>query len=249
MNCDDVRSALYVYLDGEFAPPEARRFEGHLESCSACAALIQHEREFLANFRNRAGRVRVPAGLKTRITATLQAPSAGPPHRSLGGSAWTRVVAMAAVIGLIAVSAWAFTRGDAPDDAAVSGAVAAHRRNLPMEVRGSHEQVRTFLQENVPFAVKLPYLDADGMELTGARLIQVDRRPAVLFNYELDGRRISVIQMHAAPAEERLRGQPPRVEDRQGYRVVTYRNSGLMNSVVGPVRAGDRLIPASFKSH
>ena len=51
MNCDDVRSAIYVYLDGEFAGPETQRFERHVSKCTPCATLVQREREFLAAFR------------------------------------------------------------------------------------------------------------------------------------------------------------------------------------------------------
>ena len=251
MNCDDVRSALYVYLDGEFAPLEATAFERHLGSCPACSKLVERERAFLNRFREGVQKVEAPSALRTRITATLQAPTPRKPVAARAGSKVLRAVALAASIALIAGTSWWIVSSGPAMTPATDDAIAAHQRNLPMEVRGSHEQVRVFLQEHVPFSVEIPYADTPGIELTGARLIQVSRRPAVLFNYEMDGRRVSVIQMGAPAGDTRLRNASPIIEDQQGYRVVTYRERGRMNSVVSNVRLKDvnRLIPATFKRY
>ena len=158
------------------------------------------------------------------------------------------VVALAAAAVLVVVTGAAVMSGFQDDGLGGQAAIATHQRDLPMEVRGSTDQVRAFLQENVPFSVEIPYEGANDMELTGARLINWKGRSAVLFNYDMNGRRVSVIQTGATPEERDLVNRPPIIEDIQGYRVVTYRTRGLTHSVVGDFKYSDmnRIVPASF---
>ena len=249
MNCDDVRNALYVYLDGEFAAPEASAFEAHLDACDACKVIEEYERGFLRAFRSGLGSVEVPAGLAPRVRAVLARQGArGSAGNRESGVRGLRLAAFAAAAALVVVTGSLVISGFG--GAAINGeeAIAAHQRDLPMEVRGSTDQVRAFLQENVPFSVEIPYEGASGMELTGARLINWNGRSAVLFNYDMNGRRVSVIQTGATPEEQDLANRPPIIEEIQGYRVVTYRTRGLTNSVVGDFRYSDmnRIVPASF---
>jgi anti-sigma factor (TIGR02949 family) len=249
MNCDDVRNALYVYLDGEFAAPEATAFEEHLETCGSCKTIVEQERVFLTAFRAKLGEVSVPSGLEQRVRLALAeqgaSGSAGKRRRQVSG---IRLLAMTAAAMLVVVTGAAVISGFDRQGNGGQAAIATHQRDLPMEVRGSTDQVRAFLQENVPFSVEIPYEGADDMELTGARLINWNGRSAVLFNYDMNGRRVSVIQTGATPEERDLANRPPIIEDIQGYRVVTYRTRGLTHSVVGDFKYSDmnRIVPASF---
>lgn len=236
MNCDDIDNAIYVYLDGEFAELEQRDFEAHVEACARCRRLTSAEAVSLGHVKRAAPAMPAPEGLRARVLAALDAappplPRETPaPRRSRA----TAALAAATVLAAAALLAVGVVASSGPDPSArvVTEAVAAHQTNLPMEVRGSERQIRLFLEENVPFAVEVPFDGDPRVRLTGARLTRVDGRPAVLFNYDLDGERVSVIQTAAHPDEGEADAEPA-VASRQGFDVMTFRRRGVTHSVVG----------------
>jgi anti-sigma factor RsiW len=50
MNCHDIRNAIYVYLDGEFAAPEELAFRRHVDLCDPCRDLLRRESDFIVAF-------------------------------------------------------------------------------------------------------------------------------------------------------------------------------------------------------
>ena len=62
--------------------------------------------------------------------------------------------------------------------------------------------------------------------------------PAVLYTYDVNGRRVSIVQMRSRSGVGDDSSEPT-VEDHNGVRGFTYRKNGLYNTVVGNVRHGD----------
>jgi len=233
MNCHDIRNAIYVYLDGEFAGPEELAFQRHVDGCADCRDLLQRESEFLVAFKAQLETPKAPAELRKRIEEKLhETPRAPRQERSSGSSSWRFALPLAAAAGLAAVLVMTIDTAGAEARPVVEEAIAAHQSDLPMEARGSNEQVREFLQAHVPFAVQIPFDDVQGIQLVGARLTRYNGRQAVLFNFDAGGERVSVLQVASPPDAD---GDDEVHEDRQGYRVVTFRHKGLTNSVVGNV--------------
>ncbi len=259
MNCDDVRNGIYVYLDGEFAPPEEVAFERHIDACPGCRAMVCCESEFLSALRTSMDAPVASEALRARICDALAhcATTAREDDRApqalvvAAGGGWRRAVMPTAVAAsLTAAVVWSMGAVADADKApeVVDEAVAVHVKDLPMEVRGTEHQIREFLQENVPFAIQLPFRDEPNVRLVGARLTQLNGRSAVLFNYEYHGERLSVLQLAQPEGDGAFDRAGFQVEDRQGYRVVTYRHRGVTNSVVGHVGESEmlRLVPAGF---
>ncbi len=254
MNCTDVRNAIYVYLDGEFAAPEEAEFRAHLEACPSCRALAGQERSFLRDLRGALEVPQAPEGLRERVEQALDvtpAPWLLAEMRELEPQRgrWRWVVPMAVAAAAAAVLVFAMSSAGQDRAPVVQEAIAAHQNALPMEVRGSAERVRSFLQDNVPFAVKIPFEGVEGVNLVGARLTQYRGKSAVLFNFDAHGRRVSVLQVaDGADGAEQSGSGAPVVQDRAGYRVITYRDRGLTNSVVGDVGRDEirRLVPAAY---
>lgn len=257
MNCDDVRSAIYVYLDGEFAAPEEAEFERHLDGCPHCRRTVERESVFLAELKSNIETPAVPTELRVRIESQLaEIPAPG----GVGSGRryfWAAAVpvALAACVTLAVVyygrTAPVEAAPVAPEtvDTVAREAVRAHAQDLPMEVRGSDTHIRSFVEENVDFAVEIPLSNDPEVKLVGARLAQVDGRSAVIFNYETEsGERLSVVQRPSskAPAPERAK---PEVAAHEGYRVMTFEQRGVKNAVVGNVAESQmmRLVPASHR--
>ncbi|MFO0746031.1 MAG: zf-HC2 domain-containing protein [Myxococcota bacterium] len=262
MNCEDIQKGIYVYLDGEFAEPERVDFEGHVRACAICRQKVERERTFISGVRQAVPRVAAPAGLEDRIRAALAAapapdelPRRRAERRPMGF--WAAAAAVLVVSGGITVwrvSSHGVETGETPERIAAE-AVATHRSQLPMEVRGSQTQIRQFLEANVPFHVDLSFADAPDTQLVGARFTRVDGRDAVLLNYETGGERLSVLQV-AADLKDPDTGSEPEAQElapsfatQAGFDVATFKRRGVMSSVVGAGGTGSvqRLVRAAWQ--
>lgn len=270
MNCDDIQKGIYVFLDGEFAEPERADFEAHVKACGNCRKKVERERTFLVGVRQAVPPVSMPAGLEARIREALAAapapdelPATKRPDARGASRFWLAAAAIMLLTG--GTTAYLLSRSDSGDSGAArheiaaperlaAEAVATHQSQLPMEVRGSQTQIRRFLEANVPFRVDLAFADDPRVELVGARFTRVDGRDAVLLNYEVDGERLSVLQMaddptamtaHVDPGAE----LPPSFASQAGFDVATFRRHGVVSSVVGAGGTGNvqRLVRAAWQ--
>lgn len=253
MNCDDIHNAIYVYLDGELAGPEEGDFEAHVSACRRCARLLAQESGMLTAVRAHAPQPKAPESLRLGVLAALDAaPAPLPAERRapaprpsawLVGAGWVSAIA-AVLLAFIMISGHK-AASEEDQRRVLTESVAAHRENLPMEIRGSEQQVRQYLQENVPFPVEIPFDDSPTIRLTGARLTRVGGREAVLFNYSVQGERLTVVQV-TPPPEAGPSETEPSVENHQGFEVVTFRRRGIINSVVGRGQDPGRVVRASY---
>jgi anti-sigma factor RsiW len=258
MNCSEIQRGVYVYLDGEFAAPEAEALEAHLGACESCQTLVRREAAFLQGFRESLATPATPAGLRERVEATL----AVTPLPEGAGSAqgyrprtyrlgWAGIPAAAALtLALLILLPGA--PADAEVDSEITHAVSAHHRHFPSEVAGSPGQVREYLQRSVSFAVEAPITPGPKVKLLGARLTQVQGEPAVVYHYQVEGQRISVLQSPTRrpvrQARKRRGHVHHRVHHHQGYAVVTYETRGVTHAVVSTMDEEQlvRLVPTTL---
>ncbi len=250
MNCDDVKNGIYVFLDGEFAGPEEAAFTRHLDACPRCKALAQREAGFLGCVKDTLAAPEAPTDLRARIECSLAASPLPAwseesgllsPRRRTGR--WL-VAAPALAAAAVAVVYVALPiRGASAEEATVrEQAVAAHAHPMPMEVRGSEESVKRFLQDNVSFAVAMPFDQQPTVRLVGARLTQVGGQVAVLYRYKVDTRELSVLQRPMRQHVEYDGADPePYVGHVHGYRVMTWGDRDVSNTVVGDLPDGQML--------
>ena len=245
MNCDDVAHAIYVYLDDEFAIEDKHEFEEHLHNCPRCRRAAEGERLFLKDLRQRLDAPPAPSALRENVVKQLAA--MGPIERPVEKSdsrVWQAVLAAALVLTAVVL---VLTNSERTGPVSVKHeALAAHQNALPLEIKGSEEAVRRFAQDNVRFAVELPLASSPKLRLIGARLGQIGGQSAVLFLYDYDGRRVSVLQT-SAPRRNGI--ERPEFGHHEGYNMVTYRRRGVTNSIVGAVPDQElpRLLPAAFR--
>ena len=266
MNCSEIQSSVYVYLDGEFAEPENESYRRHLEGCPTCRAYVTQEASFLVGIRESLVAPKAPEALRHRIEATLAVTPLPPgaPERTgarerRSWATWAGLPAAAAVaLALLIVLPGA--PADAEVDPEVTHAVTAHHREMPSEVAGSRDRVREYLQRSVSFAVEAPLPETEMVKLLGARLTQVRGEPAVVYQYLVGNQRISVLQAsaRAVAKRKRLERRPRRtgtrrlvhkVQHHEGYAVVTYETRGVTHAVVSAMPEAElvRLVPASHR--
>lgn len=73
----------------------------------------------------------------------------------------------------------------------------ASLRSLPVDVPGTETEIQAYLGTEVPFEIRSSLPDVSGVQLLGARVVDVDGRTGVLLAYEVDGRRVAAIQTMA----------------------------------------------------
>lgn len=266
MNCSEVQSSVYVYLDGEFAEPESASYRAHLDACEACHAYVSQEASFLVGIRESLVAPKAPAALRHRIEATLAVTPVSremlvrTPSKERGGwVSWAGLPAAAAV-ALALLIVLPGTQADAEVDPEITHAVTAHHRRMPSEIAGSRDRVREYLQRSVSFAVEAPLPETEIVKLLGARLTQVRGEPAVVYQYLVGSQRISVLQASSRTIAKRNRARRAarpvrtrttvrRLHHHEGYAVVTYETRGVTHAVVSAMPEADlmRIVPASHQ--
>ena len=252
MKCEDVRHAVFVYLDGEFAAPEAEAFRRHLDACASCRAFAKGEAAFLGDLKASLGTPQLPSGMEERLRMALNdapAPEGASPSRGSLFSQWIAPPLALAAGALLALGAWSIVINGDGSELAVKHAVAAHKTAMPLEVTGGEANVRQFVKANAPFAADVPLESGQGLQLVGARLTQVDGRVAVIYQYDKAGQRVSVLQAVGATEETSTAASSSRLDHRQGYGVLTFGSRGLNNAVVGELPETEMrgLVPVSYR--
>ena len=72
LTCEQAFARLDDYLDRELSEQERLEVAQHLEVCAVCAPEFTIEREVLDDIRMKLRRIRVPEGLRARISAALR---------------------------------------------------------------------------------------------------------------------------------------------------------------------------------
>ena len=69
--CSEVLDRVFEYLDGEMGEPDCAKIQVHLDECSHCLTEYQRDELLKALVRRSCSGEVAPAGLRTRIMATI----------------------------------------------------------------------------------------------------------------------------------------------------------------------------------
>jgi mycothiol system anti-sigma-R factor len=175
MSCDTPKAQLYLYLDGELAPPEAATIEHHLQMCATCQREAAMHQRLQALLRSAFAHEDVPAQLWDSIQRQLprESPKASSPSRRLTKKhLLSGLVAMAALLTLVfGIRIWFASRvsvvvQEIVDSQIRSQLMEASYKNIPAEAGA----IRRWFHDKVEFSVLVPDVPADRYELLGVRL-------------------------------------------------------------------------------
>lgn len=246
MRCADIERFVDSFIDCELAEPEQLEFESHLTGCAACRRLVQEQASFKATVRAMATRPAAPDGLRLRLSDALNAVDrAAPPAATLPlpmpARLWRFAVPAAALVLALLFGPQIMSPGESP---VVMDSIVKHQRDLPLEVMGAPEIVRSWFDGKVPFAVRTPKIEPMA-SLVGGRLVSLGDREAAYLIYQvkdnLGERKVSVFVFDAhdlpmmAP-QRRLVGQREvYLEGARGYRVALFRDNDVGYAITGSV--------------
>ena len=224
MNCQESKSQLQAYLDGELDLTRSLEQEEHLGECSACSQALNSLRLLQQSLRKDSLRFQPPAVLEKRVRSAL--------HREGGTRAqifrWRWLIPGLTAASLIIVFAGYFlTR--TPADISVSGEiVSSHVRSL---MTSSHlidvpsedpHTLKPWFDGKLDFSPPVKDLTAQGFTLIGGRLDYIANRPVAVLIYQ---RRKHVINLFVWPAANG--DTKPAVQVRQGYNLIHWAKSGM----------------------
>ncbi len=257
MNCARADRYLDALMDDELDPSARIEVDRHLVDCSACGARLALARALREQLRAGVPPGRgAPDALRARVSAALREERAPTWSRLEGSWRATAAAAMVALVvfgvgGAIETEGVAVQASFAPifDDV-----VRAHARDAPAEIE-SQEQIPAYFASRVGFRVKPVDFADPSVRFVGARDSQVGGRQSAMLQYEVHGRRMTVV-VFRPPSHGAWLGEPRdtdggrvvRVVRVHGHVVPVVEHDGLVYAVVSDLDADDRVELAAHAS-
>lgn len=235
MNCARTRQILDAWLDHELDRATSAELAQHLDTCTLCAALRAEREALRANLKSAAPYYSAPPelrpGVKRALHAAQQQRTA--PRRA---ASWWQVAAYAgaAAAASALLTVWMLrVPGNAQQQQPwIEQAVARHisalsdPQNLIELASSDRHVVKPWFQGKLDFAPAAPDLSRHGYTLYGARLDQVEQRPAAAVIYRLRNHVISLIMTRATLDE------PLAIRTQHGFSVATWSSGGVRFAAV-----------------
>jgi len=185
MTCEQWQEKIDAYVDAEMPEGEARDFQAHLQTCTACssAALARSE---LKRSVHRAGKAFVPDPAFGRRVRTSIAPRRGTRPVML----WALAVGFIGIAVLLIVVGPLMLRRQAQQQQRLLGELTdLHVSTLASSNRvdvlsSDKHTVKPWFQGKLPFTFNLPELQGTPFELVGGKVSYLDQSPGaqLLFN-------------------------------------------------------------------
>ena len=230
MNCEQTRTYIECYVDGELDPVTSAGIEEHLHQCATC----QREWKRLGSLRSLikegapyyAASDRLRAGIRARISPR----TVGSPSR-VSARWWSSlrpamlVAATAAVTWMVALQVHSPSR----NELLAGEIIASHARSTltghVTDVASSERHtVKPWLASKLDFSPPVVDLSAEGFPLVGGRVDYLDKRPVSVLVYR---RRQHVINLFIWPASEPRNSPVAPALSKQGFQVVHWTNGDM----------------------
>lgn len=238
MDCREIDSLLYPFLDGELETGERFEIEGHLAGCDRCLARLEAEQKLKDVVRDRAALAAAPAALRQRVFTGVRAE-----QRKERAQQWLKISAAALVV-CAAGSGVVWVRNSGLRERYTEDAAIGHARKLPVEVKqDTNDAVEAWFDGKLDYRVEVPRLT--NARVTGARISHVFDKPAAYISYEAqakDGRarRVGVFVMDDADNELAAEDWPDvHVTTSRGYNVATWRDGEIVYELVSDLKPAE----------
>jgi anti-sigma factor RsiW len=242
VNCENSRSLLHGYLDGELDPVRAEEFERHLETCSQCTAELEQQEKLRASLQSGKLYERAPDSVGRKLMRRVAS------DENEGDWSWLSIlqwVGTSAAIVLLAAAAYfavegRFKLGSSTAQASLTEVLDAHVRSLQpghlTDVLSTDQHtVKPWFDGKLDFVPPVPDLADSGFSLIGGRLDVLNGRSVAVLVY---GRRKHVINVFVWP-ESKVQATAPATGSRNGFQWVYVHGHGMEYCAVSDVAATD----------
>jgi anti-sigma factor (TIGR02949 family) len=189
MDCAELVRTLDAYLDGELAAREEAEATDHIAACEECRTLADSKARLRSALRKKLkaamgpgnGAGRAPDALRQRIHLALVREKKPLLRRIVSPVPLAALAACAAGALVVLVS-------HGRPDPLVEESVRTHTRDLPLEVTGAAmgpESVAGWFAGKLDFNAAPPQFRGAEIRMVGARLSNIQDRPAAYVRYDL----------------------------------------------------------------
>jgi anti-sigma factor RsiW len=233
LSCEEARTLVHAYLDGELDVRGSLEFEAHLQECEACTREYRGQRSLREGIAASPLYYQAPAGLRKSIqSAVRQESKAAAPRRRLP---W-QLLSLGFVLVLLVATAYALLRNQASSDQTnlvAQEVISGHMRSLMAghltDVASSDQHtVKPWFAGRLDFSPVVGDWAAQGFPLVGGRLDYVNNRPVAALVYR---NRQHVINLFTWPSPQ-TPNAPVEQLTYQGYNLYRWTQSGMTYWVV-----------------
>jgi anti-sigma factor RsiW len=243
MACEQWRSKLDAYVDGELDSAEAHTMGSHLPSCGACAADVL-ERVQMKRFVHVAGkRYTAGAELRNRIAKDFAMEGAGVKPQRKSASLWTILAVPALSVLILSVGVNLYVRRESSREQRIYSELAdlhvsALAGSSPVDVVSTDRHtVKPWFQGKIPFSFNLPELEGSQFTLLGGRMVYFKQAPGAHLIFQVRKHEVSVFIFQER--EEAGASLPQGPAQAVSFNVQSWAQNGLRYFVVGDVGAED----------
>jgi anti-sigma factor RsiW len=238
MACEDWKTKLDAYADGELADDEMRSFDAHLRSCAMCSADALARVQMKRGVQTAAARRFTPS---TEFRRKMERQVAG---KSRSRLPWTWLVFATAVIvlavGALSLHFWQMRseRGQLFREVADLH-VATLASASPVDVVSTDRHtVKPWFQGRIPFAFNLPEVQNTEFSLLGGRVAYLEQTPGAQLIYNVRKHHISVFIFPEAQLQAKL-GDRAMFPGTANFNMETWSKDGLRYFIVSDTSAAD----------
>jgi anti-sigma factor RsiW len=248
MDCAELERSLDAWVDGELDAREEVEAERHVAGCDRCRVEAERSRRVRLSLRAKLHEAMDPAmtpapdALRQRIHVALVQERRPLWRRALAPLPLGAMAACAA--GVLVVLA---TQGGT--DPLVDEAVRKHTRDLPLEVTAASlgpDSVARWFTGKLDFNAAPPRFGAGGVRLVGARLSNIQDRPAAYVRYELPRGQLGLFilddphrRFGVAGRTVQIGPATVRLVNARGYTVAVWRRDQIVYSLVSDLEEAD----------
>jgi anti-sigma factor RsiW len=240
MACEQWRSKIDAYADGELEPADAHALATHLRSCASCAADALERVQMKRSVQMAGNRYAASAELRNRIAKAV----AAKPRRD-SGWLWKILAVPALSLLLLSVAVnWYVGRENARRQRVYSELadlhVAALASATPVDVISTDRHtVKPWFQGKIPFTFNLPDLQGSEFTLLGGRVTYLAQTPGAHLIYQIRKHQVSVFIFQ--DRGEETSSLPSGPVHAMSFNAENWTQGGLRYFVVGDVNTDDIL--------
>lgn len=228
MTCEDAQALLSAHVDGELDLVRSLEIEKHLETCQACARIVQNQKTLGAALRDASLYYRPPRHLEEHIHTALRAaePAQARPRRIH----WPVLAVAASLLlaGVFVDRLVHFAARPAPQNLVAQEVLDSHLRSLMpghlADVQSTDRHtVKPWFAGKLDFSPPVNDFAEQGFPLTGGRLDSVSGRTVAVLVYQHNQH---VINAYVWPSE----GTPNSsvsAATLKGYNILHWTHAGL----------------------
>ena len=237
MACEQWRTKLDLYADGELAPAEESAFRAHLPGCPECAAAALDRVQLKRAVHVAGKRYEPSADLRARISK-IAAKKSPQPSKWWG---WRMVFVPAALALVVAFGLNFYLTRERARLRVYSELADLHVATLasasPVDVISSDKHtVKPWFQGKIPFTFNLPELQGSDFTLIGGRVTYLEQTAGAHLIYQVRKHEISVF---IVPERAELPGLPSGAVNELSFTTESWSQNGLRYFVVGDAGADD----------